>query len=137
MDMTKFSSARDVVMLTYCLNQSLRMELVSLIIDHAEYWPHSTCVMSKPAKLVRRNTTKISFNGSVLMATEAASAPQGYDDTTSDSFLLRSLPLGALDSDVKTALVQSVHNAQSGLLRSSHAVGIQATKSGKSAFMNH
>ena len=138
MNMAEFPTIRDVIALKHFLNQTLPMELVDLIVDLAEYWPHVTCAMKKPVKFPRKVSTNTTINGNVIMRTEVDLAPQGYEDTTEDGFLLRSPPLGALDSEVKSSLAQSVQKAQSGFLKNPHAVGIHATTDdapARSAFM--
>lgn len=100
--MAHYPTVFNIISLKHSLSHSLPNELIEIILDFAEYWPHSSC----------SSTSSIKARGQVCQDAQhhcyaewrqhrgpEATTPRSFADSSEDGFVLRSVPLGIHPTD--------------------------------------
>ncbi len=102
MDMTHYPTIFDIISLKRLLSHALPNELIDIILDLAEYWPHFS--RSSPSPIKAQGEMRVPVPPDVHAdwldhRGPEAIAPISFTDSSEDGFVLRSPPLGISSTD--------------------------------------
>lgn len=102
-DINKFPSMNTILWLKNILTKRLPLEIVELVLDHAEYWPHTTTI-NRRLGLVR---TPVKWRGSSSdIQSPSWPSPESKGMQEVSGFTLYSPPLASENSPTRTATLK-------------------------------
>lgn len=100
LDMTHYPTAFDIVYLKRFLAHSLPNELIGIILDLSEYWPHYSCSSTSSVKAQGKVQENLVQPHWLEHRGRETTTPLSFTDSSEDGFVLRSPPLAVPLADV-------------------------------------